>query len=255
MIGADGIGSIVRPHVLAGRPGPVNFSGAVSISCMVDRKDVNFPSDLVLPAFLYTRSGTILVFALDPEGQKLQWATSIKVPDRPRSEWEEYRTSGQAVADIKRDWDRVKMDPVRSMLDHLDQDNVRLWAPYEVADLPTWHTDRVCLLGDAAHAIPPSAGQGAAQGFEDVGVLSRMLTSSRNNYKEAFEKYELARRPRIDMVRKMTAGAEGTRAKTSSSLTWWVKRNIIRVGLQVSGYGKKGYVEGTTLNAYDATTA
>jgi len=35
-----------------------------------------------------------------------------------------------------------------------------------------WHyKDKVCILGDASHAITPFFGQGCNSGFEDVSVL------------------------------------------------------------------------------------
>lgn len=43
-------------------------------------------------------------------------------------------------------------------------------------ELPTWHTRGLVLVGDAAHAMPPSSGQGVSQALEDVQVLSMLLT-------------------------------------------------------------------------------
>ncbi len=41
-----------------------------------------------------------------------------------------------------------------------------------------WHRGRVVLVGDAAHACPPSIAQGAAMGLEDAAVLSDLLAES-----------------------------------------------------------------------------
>lgn len=41
---------------------------------------------------------------------------------------------------------------------------------------PPWHRGRTVLVGDAAHACPPTVAQGAAMGLEDAWVLSELLT-------------------------------------------------------------------------------
>jgi kynurenine 3-monooxygenase len=53
---------------------------------------------------------------------------------------------------------------------------------------------KIVLIGDAAHAIYPSYGQGANAGFEDCRLLQAALDES-DNWNEAFEKYETQRRP------------------------------------------------------------
>lgn len=39
-------------------------------------------------------------------------------------------------------------------------------------ELPTWERDGVVLLGDAAHALPPTSGQGASQALEDCEAFT-----------------------------------------------------------------------------------
>ena len=49
------------------------------------------------------------------------------------------------------------------------------WALHDLAPLDRWHTDRVVLMGDAAHAMVPHQGQGANQTIEDAIVLADCL--------------------------------------------------------------------------------
>ena len=46
---------------------------------------------------------------------------------------------------------------------------------HDLAPLHRWHTDRVVLMGDAAHAMVPHQGQGANQTIEDAIVLADEL--------------------------------------------------------------------------------
>ncbi|KAL4742457.1 hypothetical protein BDV11DRAFT_20339 [Aspergillus similis] len=46
-----------------------------------------------------------------------------------------------------------------------------LWQLRDIDPLRTWHRGRVLLIGDAAHAMLPTQGQGASQAFEDAEAL------------------------------------------------------------------------------------
>ncbi|KAL8805832.1 MAG: hypothetical protein Q9182_001744 [Xanthomendoza sp. 2 TL-2023] len=60
----------------------------------------------------------------------------------------------------------------------------------------------MALAGDAAHAIGPYIGSGAALGFESATVLAQLLEQSRSKSEmlQRLEVYESIRRPRTDLV-------------------------------------------------------
>ncbi|MGW1587701.1 FAD-dependent oxidoreductase [Streptomyces sp. NPDC002386] len=60
-----------------------------------------------------------------------------------------------------------------------------------------WHTARVLLLGDAAHAASPATGQGASMALEDAVVLAKALRDLPDP-RTAFTAYERHRRPRAE---------------------------------------------------------
>jgi 2-polyprenyl-6-methoxyphenol hydroxylase-like FAD-dependent oxidoreductase len=68
----------------------------------------------------------------------------------------------------------------------------------------SWHHGRVALLGDAAHAMTPNLGQGAAQAFLDAVVLADEATAD----PASLAAYERRRRPVAEAVarRSRTAG-------------------------------------------------
>jgi 2-polyprenyl-6-methoxyphenol hydroxylase-like FAD-dependent oxidoreductase len=63
---------------------------------------------------------------------------------------------------------------------------------------PHWSRDRVCLLGDAAHATTPNLGQGACQAIEDAYVLGEL--AKKFPLEEAFALYPRIRRPKAHTV-------------------------------------------------------
>lgn len=62
--------------------------------------------------------------------------------------------------------------------------------------LPQWVSQRVGLLGDAAHAMTPNLAQGAAMSLEDAYVLMRALISS-HSVSDALRLYQRERRVRV----------------------------------------------------------
>ena len=59
-----------------------------------------------------------------------------------------------------------------------------------------WGRGRIQLIGDAAHAMLPNAGQGACQAFEDAYILARWLDACRDPV-EAFANFRRIRIPRV----------------------------------------------------------
>ena len=69
------------------------------------------------------------------------------------------------------------------------------WALYDRDPVQTWVTDRVALLGDAAHPILPFMGMGAALAMEDAIVLARCLTAT-DDVAAGLRTYQRTRAPR-----------------------------------------------------------
>ena len=63
----------------------------------------------------------------------------------------------------------------------------------------SWHKGRVVLLGDAAHAISPSSGQGASMALEDAAVLAKCLRDI-PDVEQAFTSFEHLRRERTSKM-------------------------------------------------------
>ena len=67
-----------------------------------------------------------------------------------------------------------------------------------------WGRGRIQLIGDAAHAMLPNAGQGACQAFEDAYILARWLAAS-SDHVEAFANFRRVRIPRVHAVQRLSA--------------------------------------------------
>jgi len=89
--------------------------------------------------------------------------------------------------------------PVPEMLASITSQDQLLWNDLEEICLETWVKGRVALLGDAAHAMTPNMGQGAAMAIEDAFVLAEELTAG-GDISAALARYERRRRDRVDLV-------------------------------------------------------
>jgi salicylate hydroxylase len=66
----------------------------------------------------------------------------------------------------------------------------------------SWGRGRIQLIGDAAHAMLPNAGQGAGQSFEDAYILARWLDAERHDPVEALGNFRRIRIPRVHAVQR-----------------------------------------------------
>jgi salicylate hydroxylase len=65
-----------------------------------------------------------------------------------------------------------------------------------------WGRGRIQLIGDAAHAMLPNAGQGACQAFEDAYTLARWLDAERRDPVAAFANFRRIRIPRVHGIQR-----------------------------------------------------
>nr|QJQ82472.1 PesG [Pestalotiopsis humus] len=82
------------------------------------------------------------------------------------------------------------------------------WTLFQINELAEWRHKggRFLLIGDAAHAILPCLAQGAAQAFEDAGVLGAIFSHSieHGQIPDALRVFEEVRKPRASEVRRRT---------------------------------------------------
>jgi kynurenine 3-monooxygenase len=71
---------------------------------------------------------------------------------------------------------------------------------------PWFYHDKVCLLGDAAHAVVPFYGQGMNAAFEDCVVLDECLENFPDNRERTFSEYFSRRKENTDALANLAIG-------------------------------------------------
>lgn len=100
---------------------------------------------------------------------------------------------------------------VLKLLKLADGSSLKIWKLMDMKQLDTWHSGRLCLIGDAAHPFLPYLGQGGAQAMEDgvsLGVLLPMGTRP-NEINARLELFEKCRKHRAETIRQATREAGG----------------------------------------------
>jgi 2-polyprenyl-6-methoxyphenol hydroxylase-like FAD-dependent oxidoreductase len=85
----------------------------------------------------------------------------------------------------------------------LERDEQVICSAMEWMQLEKWHTGRVVLVGDAAHASSPMMGQGGCMAMEDAYVLAEELRASAT-VASALAGYVDRRKPRVEWVQRQS---------------------------------------------------
>jgi salicylate hydroxylase len=198
VVGADGIRSRVRAS-LFGDQAP-SFSGDVIYRHIVDLASVR--SDATLGPLL---SRPVENIWIGPG------AHVVSHPIRAgRGLYVGVVTDGCADCEDDQRSDAARIAEVRARLEGWDPRIDRLVdasptsTPYALFDrdpLTTWSVGRVCLMGDACHAMLPFQSQGAAQAIEDGAVLADCLADvDPSAVAAALARYARIRGPRTARV-------------------------------------------------------
>ena len=86
--------------------------------------------------------------------------------------------------------------PVQQLIERLDPAGIARVEIHDTQRVPHLVSDRVALLGDAAHAMTPNIGQGGCQAMEDAWVLARSLEGA-ESVQAGLKRYEAQRSDRV----------------------------------------------------------
>lgn len=224
LIGADGIASVIRRQ-LHPEEAPPLASGYCALRGVVDDIDAILGE---LDGVLYFVDGMESA-VVRASAHAAYWYMSLLTSEVPAD-----RSSARAICE--RFLPRLDATFARVVAATRDED-MRFDELDMRRPLDRWGRGRVTLLGDAAHAMLPHTGQGAAQAIEDGVALA--LALGRAEAIDALRRYEGVRSART--LRFVNAGPRIARVTTSrnaiissvrDAVVCWAPTRLVMMALQ-----------------------
>lgn len=232
VIGADGARSLAREHVTAacGSPGSgkpefcneVTYRGVLDVSnaasdsassTIKERLTVILPDgpDAAVMRINYGGGFRSSFGYMSADGNVAYWWVKKASTERPRQ-----RCKLETC-----DWPY----PLNILHDLTPDHAFYLHATEEAPPSPRWSSNRVALVGDAAHVMTPNMGQGACLATEDAFILCVLLRQNwdePDGHVEAFYQYEFVRK-------KFTESRGQTYARKFSRLIGvWIREALLK---------------------------
>lgn len=195
LVGCDGIHSITRQIILPKAPNP-EYTGSFVVGGTTDTPDMGSSSNIL--SFNFGKKAFFAHYVM-PSG-KTVW-------------WSDLRISEESVKEkltIQNDeWSKILLEQHNDdslFFKELIKSTKGKLLKLSVYDLPpfhTWSNGPVCLVGDAAHAVAPHAGQGASLSMESAMMLVKCIRDV-NGVENAFLMYKKLRWDRVKKMNKMS---------------------------------------------------
>ncbi|MDW9379074.1 FAD-dependent monooxygenase [Chryseobacterium sp. JV558] len=200
VFGADGIKSPIRNQIL--KTGTIRNSGQ---KCWRGLLDFDLPEKHHQEAFEMWGKGKRFGFVKISD-KKVYWYACINEKSFGRY---------LEIAEIFNDFDPL----VLQLIEATPNDNIICNTISDLAPIPKWYSENLCLIGDAAHATTPNMGQGACQAIEDAYIIGKLL-EKHQDFNAVFEAFQGIRRKKVDYI--------VNTSRTIGKVSQWERGNSIR---------------------------
>jgi 2-polyprenyl-6-methoxyphenol hydroxylase-like FAD-dependent oxidoreductase len=202
LIGADGIHSHVRKVIDPAAPGP-RYTGLGNVGGFATVDGV--PGTPGAYHMVFGRQ-CFFGYTISPDGQVWWFGNPPRRQEIPRE---------QLATTTPEQWRRLMLQLYRDDRSPAAKivaasEPFKVVNQYDLPTVPVWHSGSMVIVGDAAHAVAPSSGQGVSMAAEDAVTLAKCLRDL-PTVREAFTAYERLRRDRVQRV--VAYGRRGSSSK------------------------------------------
>ncbi|KAB8235824.1 FAD-dependent oxidoreductase [Aspergillus alliaceus] len=200
VLGCDGVHSATRTKIVD--PGNRSeYTGISFIQSMTDTRSLTTPMPFNQTAVHLARHSSLLTSYCDPKHEKLFVAAIVRVSELLIEKYQTMPGTDVSVQNnmrmsmrylVRAQFGMSSLPYIREIIDRTE--NWMLYPVYQVRQRGKWHTDKILLLGDAAHAMPPRD-ESAAYAVEDAIIFAKLLAQNPDApLPRLFEEYEDLRR-------------------------------------------------------------
>ncbi|KAE8361655.1 hypothetical protein BDV27DRAFT_26622 [Aspergillus caelatus] len=200
VLGCDGVHSATRTKIVD--PGNRSeYTGISFIQSMADARNFTATMPFTQTAVHLARHSSLLTSYCDPKHEKLFVAAIVRVSEHLIEKYQAMSGTDLAAQKnmrmsmrylVRAQFGMSSLPYIREIIDRTE--DWILYPVYQVRQRGKWYTDRILLLGDAAHAMPPRD-ESAAYAVEDAIIFSKLLAENPDcQLITLFEEYEELRR-------------------------------------------------------------
>jgi 2-polyprenyl-6-methoxyphenol hydroxylase-like FAD-dependent oxidoreductase len=186
LVGSDGVRSQIRGQLgIDVAPRPVGMG--------IWRVHARRPADVERTDLFY--DGPCYIAGYCPTGPDTLYAYLVEKAQDRSTDTPEQKVAAmrELAAAYHGPWDAIREDIT-------DAERINYtWFEHLLVDAP-WNRGRVVLIGDAAHACPPTLALGAAMALEDASVLAELLLAGDRLDQDLFDAFVARRLPRAKAV-------------------------------------------------------
>ncbi|PGG97551.1 hypothetical protein AJ79_09166 [Helicocarpus griseus UAMH5409] len=188
VIGADGLKSVTKKAlfpVAGDNPFPPHYEGFVGIGGFVPSASVSPDVEEGAMTLVFGGNGFFgyvpsdsspeapnrhLSQGIMPSGNTVMWWSTYAIDECPNPKIIDKEAVKRELQRRHGNW---RNPVIQKMISNVEVET--MYPVWTTPELPTWERDGVVLIGDAAHTLPPTSGQGTSQALEDVECFSMFL--------------------------------------------------------------------------------
>ncbi|KKZ63826.1 hypothetical protein EMCG_01931 [[Emmonsia] crescens] len=182
VIGADGLKSVTKNALF---PGAGKDPGMVGIGGFMPLADVSPNIEAGAMTIVFGGNGFFGYAPSDtsteapnrhipqgimPPGKTVMWWSTYAINECPNPKTIDKEAVKQDLQKRHGNW---RNPVIQKIISSVEVET--MYPVWTTPELPTWERDGVVLIGDAAHTLPPTSGQGTSQALEDVECFSMFL--------------------------------------------------------------------------------